>query len=137
MLGASPSHAKRDYITSESVAARALSTKMGGYVTLQLCEVAEEQFRKGVREGGRKTWIIDVSDVTGFDARAMRVGSRWYEAYKEAGGERIICVSMNPAARMAGRALGFGAGLGVDCVATMADALRSLGITPPVGAGKR
>ena len=120
--------ASRSFVTSELIAPSVVATRMAGHISEQLANDGYAHFVSLLPPGGFVTWVMDISRVQGFDARTVRAGARWYDAYKAAGGSLVICIAQKAAGRMAARALGFGAGLEVQVVDSLHEAVNSLGL---------
>ncbi len=119
-----PSSRQPACIESERLGPSVITTIMSGYIVEEVCALQLLPFRKIVQATPHATWIIDVTRLTGFDARAVRAGAAWFTTFKQEGGERILYVSQDAPARMAAQALGFGAGINVKCFASMEQAVR-------------
>lgn len=110
-----------------------LCTTMSGHITAPLCQRELQEFQlpefQRVLAGvpaPERVWMIDVSKMLAFDAAAVRVGALWFDAFKDMGGGQLYFVTELSAARMAVRALGFGAGLPVHSFASREGALAAL-----------
>ena len=124
----------RSEIRSELLAPNLVVTWFTGYITKALAEVQLLRFRGLLSECVNPLWIMELTQMTGFDPLAISAGSEWWTYFKskhEGRGE-ILLISSSQAARMAGASLSFSVGVGVRSFATLADCFESLGVVLPM-----
>jgi hypothetical protein len=77
---------------------------------------------------------MELTQMTGFDPRAIGVGGEWWTYFKSkhVGRGEILLISSSQAARMAGASLSFSIGVGVRSFATLAECFETLGVVLPM-----
>lgn len=124
----------RSEIRSESLAPNLVVTWFSGYITKALAEGQLLHFRGLLSECVNPIWIMELTQMTGFDPLAISAGSEWWKYFKskhEARGE-ILLISSSQAARMAGASLSFSVGVGVRSFATLSECFEMLGVVLPM-----
>jgi hypothetical protein len=117
-----------DAIETERVGAHVLLTRMRGHMTRILTEQMFDQFRGLVSETPNAAWIIEGLELTGFDPGAVSAGARWFGAFKERGGDRVIFVSHLSAARMVAASLAFAVHAKISSCETLKEAYERAGL---------
>lgn len=125
LRNAQPSYAA---IETELLGTNVLLTRMRGHMTRLLAEQMFDQFRSLVTDIATPIWIIEQLELTGFDPGAVPAGARWFSAFKERGGERVIFVSRLPAARMVAASLAFAVHAKISACETLNDAYEAAGL---------
>jgi hypothetical protein len=121
-------------IRSDSLAPNLVVTRFTGYITKALAEHQLLRFRGLLSECVNPIWIMDLTQMTGFDPRAISAGAEWWSYFKgkhEGRGE-ILLISSSQAARMAGASLSFSIGVGVRSFATLSECFEALGVVLPM-----
>jgi hypothetical protein len=134
MRSSLPAASVTSEIRSESLAPNLVVTWFGGYITKTLAENQLLQFRGLLSECVDPIWIMELTQMTGFDPLAISVGSEWWKYFKSkhAGRGEILLISSSQAARMAGASLSFSVGVGVKSFASLAECFESLGVVLPI-----
>jgi hypothetical protein len=101
---------------------------MRGHMTRILTEQMFDQFRGLVSEVPNASWIIEALELTGFDPGAVSGGARWFGAFKERGGDRVIFVSQLSAARMVAASLAFAVHAKISSCETLKEAYERAGL---------
>ena len=121
-------------IRSASLAPNLVVTWFTGYITKALAEHQLLRFRGLLSDCVNPIWIMELTQMTGFDPRAISVGGEWWKYFKskhEGRGE-ILLISSSQAARMAGASLSFSIGVGVRSFATLQECFDALGVVLPM-----
>ena len=120
-------------IRSASLAPNLVVTWLTGYITRDLAERKLVLFRELLTDCVNPIWIMEVSQITGFDPRALSVGGEWWAYFKskQVGRGQISLISPARAGRMAGACLSFSAGVDVKSFTTLAECFEALGIALP------
>lgn len=82
-------------------------TQLVGHATTTLSESGLLGFQRALTEAKEPSWLIDLSELTGFDSMAAVVGRQWFASFRNAGGTKVALISSLPAARMAVATLSF------------------------------
>lgn len=122
-------------IETELVGGDVLLTRMRGHVTRLLAEQMFDQFRVQLGGGVRTVWIVEQNELTGFDPGAVPAGARWFSAFKDRGGQRVIFVSSLSAARMVAASLAFAVHAKVSTCETLRQAYELAGLGPSLPKG--
>lgn len=107
----------------------AVTTVMMGYVTRGGAEQRFRQFRDCLLATERPTWVIDATEVTGYEPAAVQAGARWFTEYKQRGGKDVVFVSRELSMRMIASTLSFSANVPVRHFDELRDALADLGLS--------
>jgi hypothetical protein len=121
-------------IRSDSLAPNLVVTWFTGYITKELAEHQLLRFRGLLAECVNPIWIMELTQMTGFDPRAISAGAEWWSYFKtkhEGRGE-ILLISSSQTARMAGASLSFSIGVGVRSFATLQECFEALGVVLPM-----
>jgi len=135
MRSSVPAASVRSEIRSESLAPNLVVTWFTGYVTKALAEQQLLLFRGLLAECVNPIWIMELTQMTGFDPLAIGVGGEWWQYFKSkhvVGRGEILLISSSQAARMAGASLSFSIGVGVRSFSTLAECFESLGVVLPM-----
>jgi hypothetical protein len=119
-------------VRSESVTTNVLVTWFTGYVTNDMAERRLAEFRELLARCTKPMWIMELTEMTGFDPRAVATGAAWWRAFKSTGGDEILFISAQSSARLAGAALSFSTGVVVRTFGTLDECLEQLGIIFPL-----
>ena len=121
-------------IRSDSLAPNLVVTWFSGYITKGLAEQQLLRFRGLLAGCTNPIWIMELTQMTGFDPRAISVGGEWWKYFKSkhSGRGEILLISSSQAARMAGASLSFSIGVGVRSFGTLAECFDSLGVVLPM-----
>lgn len=121
-------------IRSEAVTPNVVVTWFVGYITKELAEQRYLQFRGLLSVCRNPIWIMELTEMTGFDPRAIVAGGEWWKYFKSKHERRseILLISTQSAARMAGASLGFSIGVGVRSFHTLDECFANLGIVIPL-----
>ena len=121
-------------IHSESVTPNVVVTWFVGYVTKELAEQRYLEFRGLLSACSDPIWIMELTEMTGFDPRAISAGGEWWKYFKSKHQRRseILLISTHAAARMAGASLGFSIGVGVRSFRSLDECFNNLGIVIPL-----
>lgn len=124
----------RSEIRSESLAPNLVVTWFTGYITKVHAESQLLHFRGLLSECVNPIWIMELTQMTGFDPLAISAGSEWWKYFKSKhqGRGEILLISSSQAARMAGASLSFSVGVGVRSFATLAECFEMLGVVLPM-----
>jgi len=117
-----------DAIETELLGTNVLLTRMRGYMTRLMAEQMFDQFRTLLSGIAEPIWIIEQIELTGFEPGAVPAGARWFSAFKERGGGRVIFVSPLSAARMVAASLAFAVHAKVSTCETLAEAYEQAGL---------
>ena len=118
-------------IETERVGEMVLLTRMRGHMTRDLAEQNYKQFQSLVVAVKQPHWIIEQLELTGFDPGAVPAGARWFNTFKECGGQHVIFVSPLAAARMVAASLAFAAHAKISSCDTLEAACERVGVKPP------
>ena len=99
-------------------------------MTRDIAEATYEQFRGMIAATAEPHWIIEQLELTGFDPGAVSAGARWFNTFKERGGQQVIFVSALPAARMVAASLAFAVHAKISACDTLAAAYQRAGVSP-------
>jgi hypothetical protein len=134
MRSSVPAASVRSDIRSEALAPNLVVTWFTGYITRALAETQLLRFRGLLSECVNPLWIMELTQMTGFDPLAISAGSEWWTYFKSkhVGRGEILLISSSQAARMAGASLSFSVGVGVRSFATLAECFDSLGVVLPM-----
>jgi len=121
-------------IRSDSLAPNLVVTWFCGYITRDFAEQQLLRFRSLLTDCVDPIWIMELTQMTGFDPRAIGAGGEWWSYFKTKHRARaeILFISSSPAARMAGASLSFSIGVGVRSYATLNECFEALGVVLPV-----
>ncbi len=121
-------------IRSDSLAPNLVVTWFTGYITKDLAEQQLPRFRSLLADCADPVWIMELTQMTGFDPRAISAGGEWWKYFKSkhTGRGEILFISSSQAARMAGASLSFSIGVGVRSFGTLEACFESLGVVLPV-----
>lgn len=115
-------------LQSELLGGQVLLTRVRGQVTGLLVEQRFDQFRSELSGVAQPIWIVELEELTGFDKTAVMAAARWFSAFKDRGGLRIIAVAPMPAARMALATLAFAVHAKISNCATLSEAYELAGL---------
>jgi len=134
MRSSLPAASVRSEIRSEALAPNLVVTWFSGYITKALAESQLLAFRGLLSECVNPIWIMDLSQMTGFDPLAIGAGAQWWTYFKSkhVGRGEILLISCSQAARMAAASLSFSVGVGVRSFATLAECFDMLGVVLPI-----
>jgi hypothetical protein len=134
MRSSIPAPAVHGDIRSESVTPNVVVTWFVGYITKELAEQRYLQYRGVLSACVNPIWIMELTEMSGFDPRAIIAGGEWWKYFKSkhAGRSEILLISTQSAARMAGASLGFSIGVGVRSFHTLDACFDNLGIVIPL-----
>lgn len=128
---ATPNRGSLGSLESAQVGPSVVLTTFVGHVSRAMAEDQLAQYRQRIAGlSGTPTWIMDCADLTGFEPAAVNAGAKWFDAFRKAGGTRVLLVSRLHAARMAAATIAFGVGLRVESFDELRDALDHLGLRP-------
>jgi len=102
---------------------------MRGHMTRDLAEEQHERFRALVSATTTPHWIIEQLELTGFDPGAVPAGARWFNTFKDRGGQQVIFVSALSAARMVAASLAFAAHAKISACETLNEAYERAGLS--------
>jgi hypothetical protein len=85
-------------------------TVFRGYLTANLTRRAAAEFGELIRRSVCRTWLIDIMELSDFEARAVVVGNSWWSEFKKYYGQRVLLVSPVPSYHMIAATLGFATG---------------------------
>ena len=117
-----------DAIETELVGGHVLLTRVRGHATGLMLERRFDQFRGELTGVVKPVWIIEQLELTGFEANAVTAAARWFSAFKDRGGERVISVSQLAAVRMAAATLAFAVHAKISNCATLSEAYELAGL---------
>ncbi|MDF3066634.1 MAG: hypothetical protein K0R38_2235 [Polyangiaceae bacterium] len=117
-----------DAIETELVGGHVLLTRIRGHATGLMVERRFDQFRAELGGVCKPVWIVEQLELTGFDPSAVTAGARWFTAFKDRGGERIISVSQMAAARMVAATLAFAVHARLFNCGTLSEAYEQAGL---------
>lgn len=117
-----------DAIETELLGGNVLLTRMRGHMTRLMAEQMFDQFRELLSGIAKPTWIIEQIELTGFEPGAVPAGARWFGAFKDRGGDRVIFVSPLSAARMVAASLAFAVHAKVSTCETLGEAYEQAGL---------
>lgn len=123
-----PQPSIHDDAESELVYERVIVSRMRGYITRILMESRFDQFRTLLTDTKNPIWIIECLELTGFDSGSVHSGARWFSAFKDRGGDRVLFVSHHSAARMVAASLAFAVHAKFSAVETLKDAYERAGL---------
>jgi hypothetical protein len=131
-MASTMAHAPPSQIDSRKLSESLILTQMIGRIdeAVALRHVARFAAVLNTITSQEPTWIIDGLAISGFDAAAVRHGAGWFQEFKRRGGRRIAFVSKFGPARMAARAVSFGAGLQTTNFESLAEAYHHFDVTP-------
>lgn len=115
-------------IETELIGDHVLLTRMRGHMTRVLAEQQYDHFRTLLFGIKTAHWIIEQLELTGFDPGAVPAGARWFNAFRERGGEKVIFVSALPAARMVAASLAFAAHAKISSCDSLKEAYERAGV---------
>jgi len=118
-------------IETERIGERVLLTRMRGHMTRELAEQNYKQFQSLVVALKEPHWIIEQLELTGFEPGAVPAGARWFNTFKECGGQQVIFVSALAAARMVAASLAFAAHAKISSCDTLQSACERAGVKAP------
>lgn len=121
-------------IRSEALAPNLVVTWFSGYITKSLAENQLSTFRGLLSACVNPLWIMELTQMTGFDPMAISAGADWWTYFKSkhTGRGEILLISSSQAARMAGASLSFSIGVGVRTFATLEECFDTLGVVLPM-----
>ncbi len=117
-----------DAIETEILGGNVLLTRMRGHMTRLMAEQTFDQFRTQLSGIAKPVWIIEQIELTGFEPGAVPAGARWFGAFKDRGGERVVFVSVLAAARMVAASLAFAVHAKVSTCETLSEAYELAGL---------
>jgi len=117
-------------IETERIGDAVLLTRMRGHMTRDLAEQRFDQFRSLAANSTKPHWIIEQLELTGFDPGAVPAGARWFNTFKERGGQQVIFVSPLSAARMVAASLAFAVHAKISSCDSLAEAYERAGVSP-------
>lgn len=134
MRSSVPAASTRSEIRSEALAPNLVVTWFTGYITKAMAESQLLRFRGLLCDCVNPIWIMELTQMTGFDPLAISAGAEWWTYFKSkhVGRGEILLISSSQAARMAGASLSFSIGVGVRSFATLAECFESLGVVLPM-----
>ena len=121
-------------IRSESLAPNLVVTAFRGYITNAMAERQLFHFRSLLGPCVNPVWIMDMTQMTGFDPLAVGVGGEWWAFFKSrhtAGGE-ILLITTSRAALLAAASLSLSIGVGVRAFATLDECFEAIGVVLPI-----
>jgi len=121
-------------IRSESLAPNLVVTSFRGYITKRLAEQQLSQFSSLLGPCVNPIWIMDMSQMSGFDPLAVGVGGEWWTLFKSkhtARGE-ILLITSSRAALLAAASLSFSIGVGVRSFGTLDECFEAIGVVLPM-----
>jgi len=121
-------------IRSDMLAPNLVVTWFTGYITEALAEHQLLRFRGLLSETVNPIWIMELTQMTGFDPLAISVGGEWWKYFRSKHATRgeILLISSSQAARMAGASLSFSVGVGLRSFSTLAECFEALGVVLPM-----
>ncbi|MEP7050547.1 MAG: hypothetical protein ABJB12_09355 [Pseudomonadota bacterium] len=121
-------------IRSESLAPNLIVTWFEGYITKELAEEQLPRFRSLIAGCVDPTWVMELTQMSGFDPRAIGAGGEWWRYFKSKHNARgeILFISSSQIARMAGASLSFSVGVGVRSFGTLEECFQALGVVMPL-----
>lgn len=120
-----------DSISVTALGSGIVLTKFVGRSTRVLSEAAYIEFSKLVERMQQPVWVSDATRLTGFEARSLALGPRWFAAFRERGGRDCLVVSAWDKAIMAASTMALGLGVRIQNFKTLeqakdaADALKT------------
>lgn len=117
-------------IETESLGGGVLLTRMRGHIKRLTAEQMFDQFRTHLGGLAKPVWIVEQLELTGFEPGAVSAGARWFNAFKDRGGERVVFVSSLAAARMVAATLAFAVHAKVSTCETLGEAYELAGLGP-------
>jgi hypothetical protein len=75
---------------------------------------------------------MELGAMTGFDPRAVSAGAAWWRHFKGSGGDEILFISAQSAARLAGATLSYSTGVKVRSFGSLDQCFEQLGIILPL-----
>jgi hypothetical protein len=118
-------------LTTEVLAPDVIITHFRGHITKELAQSQLSSFRIALARTATPNWIMNLSEMTGFDPGAVAAGTEWFKQLKQCNGYHILLVSTQAAARMAAATVSFSVGLKVQTFQSLERALLHLGLKPP------
>jgi hypothetical protein len=113
------------------LAPQVVITHFEGHITRQLAESQLMYFMAALARTQKPQWIMNLTEMTGFDPNAVTAGSEWFRQLKMRDGEHILLVSTQAAARMAAATISFGVGLKIHTFQNLEQALDQCGLESP------
>lgn len=117
-------------IESAQIGPHVVITSMVGHVSGAVMEDRAARFRYVLERVSCASWIMDQSRLTGLDPAAVAAAARWFETFRNGGGEELLLVGTHRAARMAAATNAFRAGIPARTFEELRDALDALGLRP-------
>jgi hypothetical protein len=122
IVSTTPTAPAIDSITATALGPRLILTTFIGRSTWALSEVTRKEFQSLVATMEQPVWVSDATRLTGFEARALTGGHKWFSAFKERGGRDCLVVSEWDKAMMAARTMALGVGVRIRNFATIEEA---------------
>jgi hypothetical protein len=97
-------------------------TRFVGRTTRALSEAGWLEFRALVERMERPVWVSDATRLTGFEARSLALGPRWFAAFRARGGRDCLVVSGWDTAIMAASTMALGLGVRIRNFRTLEEA---------------
>ena len=111
-----------DSIAVSTLGSGIVVTKFVGRSTRVLSEAAYLEFERLVAGMERPIWVSDATGLTGFEARSLAHGPRWFATFRERGGRECLVVSAWDKAIMAASTMALGLGVRIQNFRTLEDA---------------
>jgi hypothetical protein len=109
-------------IASTVLGRQLVLTRFVGRATHALSEAAHLEFHKLVADVQQPVWLSDATRLTGFEARSLALGPRWFATFRERGGRDCLVISSWDRAMMAARTMALGLGVRIQNFATLEQA---------------